>query len=68
MAWCCGLLRRGAIEQTDSVFAVVATDVAELVEDQGSEFFGSFAVAAVDRFEIFPFGLLTHDGVTLHWC
>ena len=63
-----GLLRRRAIEQTDSVFAVVAAHLAELVEDQNSDFLGSFAVAGVDGFEIFPFGLLTHDDVTLPWC
>ena len=64
---CGGLLWRWTIEQTDSVFAVVATHLAELVEDQGSQFLGSFAVAGVDGFEIFPFRLLTHDDVTLLW-
>jgi len=64
---CGGLLWRWAIEQTDSVFAVVTTHLAELVEDQGPEFLGSFAVAGVDGCEIFPFGLLTHDDVTLLW-
>jgi hypothetical protein len=64
-AQCGGLLRRWAIEQTNSVFAVVAAHLAKLVEDQGSDFLGSFAVTGVDGFEIFPFGLLTHDDVTL---
>jgi hypothetical protein len=47
---------------------VITTDLAELVEDQGSDLLGTFAVTAVDGFEIFPFGLLTHDDVTPPWC
>ena len=61
-------LWRRAIEQPDSVFAMVTTHLAELVEDERSERLGDFAVAGVDGFEIFPFGLLTHNDVTLPCC
>ena len=63
-----GLLGYWTIEQPDGVFPMVSTYLAELVEDQGSEILGDFAVAGVDGFEIFPFGLLTHNDVTLPCC
>jgi hypothetical protein len=61
-------LGRWAIEQPDGVFAIVTANLAELVEHHSSEILGGFAVAGVDGFEIFPFGVLTHDDVTLPWC
>ena len=60
-----GLLWRWAIEQPDGVLAIVTTHLAELVEDERSEVLGDFAVAGVYGFEILPFGLLTHNDVTL---
>ena len=59
---------RWTVEQPDSVFSVVATDLAELVENARSQRFGNFSVAGVDGFEVFPFGLLTHEIVTLLGC
>jgi hypothetical protein len=58
-------LRGWTVEQSDSVFAVVVADLTELVENPGSERFGYFLVAYVNRLEIIPSGLSTHVNVTL---
>ncbi len=54
-----------AVEQADGVFAIVAADLAELVQDASSQWFGGFLVAEINCSEIIPFGLPTHEIVTL---
>ena len=48
--FCLGFLWRWTVEQPDGVFAVVAADLAKLVEYARSERFGNFLVAGVDGF------------------
>ena len=60
-----GFLWGWAAEQPDGVFAVVAADLAELVENASSERFGNFLVAKINCFEVVPFGFPTHETVTL---
>jgi len=43
-------LWRWTIEQPDGVFAVVAADLAKLVENASAQRFGNFSVAGVDGF------------------
>ena len=43
------------VQLGDRVFAVVVTDLAELLKDLGFILFGSFLVALCDALEVFPF-------------
>jgi energy-coupling factor transporter ATP-binding protein EcfA2 len=56
--------RRGPVEAPEGVLPVVARDLAELVQNAPLEGPGGLAVPGMDRFEVFPSGLLDHD-VTL---
>lgn len=60
--------RRWTVEQPHGVFAVVAADLAELVENASSQGFGNFSVAGIDCFEVITFGLPTHENVTRLGC
>ena len=59
-----GFLWGWAAEQPDSVFAVVAADLAELVEDVSSQWLGSFLIAKINCFEVIAFRFPTHETVT----
>src|SRR6185295_13390949 len=49
-----GFLRRRTAEQSNRVFAVVAANLTELVENARSYGLGCFFVAQVNRFEVIP--------------
>src|SRR4029077_2641162 len=61
-------LRRWTVEQSNSVLAVVGAYLTELVENASSEGLGYFFVTKVNRLEVIPSGLSTHENVTLPGC
>ena len=63
-----GFLWSWTVEQPNGVFAVVAANLTELVENARSQSLGCFSVTEINRFEVIPFGLSTHENVTLPGC
>lgn len=57
---------RRPVKEPQGVLAVVARDLAELIEDPLLVGAGALAVARMDGSEVFPFGLVAHD-VPLVW-